>query len=81
MPPWFFLCLECSDGVGRYKYLTIAAFITIYTLHGFVSVIRSDLVISALVILALKRNKCKNVCDDISKDNSIEMADNSNIGA
>ena len=48
MPPWFYLCLECSDGVGRYKYLAIAAFITIYTLHGFVSVIRRDRVISAL---------------------------------
>ena len=48
MPPWFYLCLECSDGVGRYKYLAIAAFITIYTLHGFVSVVRSDRVISAL---------------------------------
>ena len=33
---------------GDNKYLAIAAFITIYTLHGFVSVIRSDRVISAL---------------------------------
>ena len=48
MPPWFYLCLECSNGVGRYKYLAIAAFITIYTLHGFISIIPSDRVISAL---------------------------------
>ena len=36
MPPWFYLCLECSDGVGRYKYLAIAALLIICTLHGFV---------------------------------------------
>ena len=46
MSPWFQLCVDCSGG-GLKDHPTIAAFIIICTFHGFVSVIRSDRVISA----------------------------------